>query len=51
MPRSARKDTIVSHVKEVIRKIDIKQFNILYMHSPSADVPLKEALAGINKAH
>ncbi|KAH8637757.1 hypothetical protein IG631_05527 [Alternaria alternata] len=51
VPGSARKDTIVSHVKEAIQKCGIKQFDIVYMHSPSADVPLEDTLAGINEAY
>ncbi|KAH6616847.1 hypothetical protein C7974DRAFT_416962 [Boeremia exigua] len=34
-----------------IQKVNIEQFNTLYMHSPSADVPLEDALVGINEAH
>lgn len=51
LPGSTRKGTIVSHVKEAIQKARIKQFHTVYMHSPSADVPLEDTLSDINEAH
>lgn len=50
-PSSAHKDTIVEHAKEALEKVNIKQFDILYIHSPDPDIPLEDTLAGINEAH
>lgn len=48
---TAHKDTIVEHAKEALDKVNIKQFDILYIHSPDPDIPLDDTLAGINEAH
>lgn len=48
---TAHKDTIVEHAKEALQKVNIKQFDILYIHSPDPDIPLDDTLAGINEAH
>jgi aflatoxin B1 aldehyde reductase len=48
---TAHKDTIVAHAKEALEKVNIKQFDILYIHSPDPDIPLDDTLAGINEAH
>ncbi|KAJ4993586.1 aldehyde reductase [Stagonosporopsis vannaccii] len=50
-PGTAHKDTIVEHAKEALQKVNIKQFDILYIHSPDPDIPLEDTLAGINEAH
>ncbi|KAF2626686.1 aflatoxin B1 aldehyde reductase-like protein member 2 [Macroventuria anomochaeta] len=50
-PDTANKDTIVEHVKEALQKVNIKQFDILYIHCPDPDIPLADTLAGINEAH
>lgn len=50
-PNTARKDTIVEHAKEALEKVNIKQFDILYIHSPDPDIPLEDTLAGINEVH
>lgn len=50
-PDTARKDVIVEHAKEALQKVNIKQFDILYIHSPDPDIPLDDTLAGINEAH
>ncbi|KAH6638887.1 NADP-dependent oxidoreductase domain-containing protein [Boeremia exigua] len=50
-PDTAHKDTIVEHAKEALEKVKIKQFDILYIHSPDPDIPLDDTLAGINEAH
>ena len=46
-PNTARKDTIIEHAKEALEKVNIKQFDILYIHSPDPDIPLEDTLAGI----
>ena len=51
VPDTAHKDTIVEHAKEALQNVNIEQFDILYIHSPDADIPLDETLAGINEAH
>ena len=51
VPGTAHKDTIVEHAKESLKKVDIKQFDILYIHSPDPDIPLDDTLAGINEAY
>lgn len=50
-PGTAHKDTIVEHAKEALQKVNIKQFDILYIHSPDPAIPLDDTLAGINEAH
>lgn len=50
-PDTAHKDTIVEHAKEALEKVNIKQFDILYIHSPEPNIPLEDTLAGINEAH
>lgn len=50
-PGTAHKDTIVAHAKEALAKVNIKQFDILYIHSPDPEIPLDDTLAGINEAH
>jgi aflatoxin B1 aldehyde reductase len=50
-PGTAHKDTIVAHAKEALEKVNIKQFDILYIHSPDSNIPLDDTLAGINEAH
>lgn len=50
-PGTATKDTIVEHAKEALDKVKIKQFDILYIHSPDPEIPLEDTLAGINEAH
>ncbi|KAF3045928.1 hypothetical protein E8E12_007639 [Didymella heteroderae] len=50
-PGTANKDTIVAHAKEALEKVNIKQFDILYIHSPDPNIPLDDTLAGINEAH
>lgn len=51
VPGTAHKDTIVEHAKEALEKVNIKQFDILYIHSPDPNIPLDDTLAGINEAH
>ncbi|KAJ4333436.1 hypothetical protein N0V87_007632 [Didymella glomerata] len=51
VPGTAHKDTIVAHAKEALEKVNIKQFDILYIHSPDSNIPLDDTLAGINEAH
>ena len=51
VPGTAHKDIIVSHAKEALEKVAIKQFDILYIHSPDPDIPLDDTLAGINETH
>ncbi|KAJ4411432.1 hypothetical protein N0V91_001216 [Didymella pomorum] len=51
VPGTAHKDTIVAHAKEALEKVNIKQFDILYIHSPDAEIPLDDTLAGINEVH
>jgi aflatoxin B1 aldehyde reductase len=50
-PGTAHKDTIVAHAKEALEKVNIKQFDILYIHSPDPNIPLDDTLAGINEVH
>ncbi|KAF1928316.1 aflatoxin B1 aldehyde reductase member 2 [Didymella exigua CBS 183.55] len=50
-PGTAHKDIIVAHAKEALEKVNIKQFDILYIHSPDSNIPLDDTLAGINEAH
>lgn len=50
-PGTAHKDIIVAHAKEALEKLNIKQLDILYIHSPDSEIPLDDTLAGINEAH
>lgn len=50
-PGTAHKDIIVAHAKEALEKVKIKQFDILYIHSPDTEIPLDDTLAGINEVH
>jgi aflatoxin B1 aldehyde reductase len=51
VPGSARKELIVEHAKEALQKVNIEQFDVLYIHAPVSDIPLDDTLAGINEAH
>jgi aflatoxin B1 aldehyde reductase len=50
-PGSAAKDAIIADAQDSLDKVGIKQFDILYLHSPDDTVPIAETLDGINEVY
>jgi len=50
-PGTAKKDAIIVDAQDSLDKVKIKQFDILYLHSPDKDIPIEETLEGINEVY
>jgi len=50
-PGSAHKEGVLQDAQDSLEKVDIKQFDILYLHAPDTSIPWEDTLAGIDEAH
>ncbi|KAF2703039.1 Aldo/keto reductase [Pleomassaria siparia CBS 279.74] len=50
-PGSAKKEAIITDSQNSLETVKIKQFDILYLHSPDVSIPIEETLEGINEAY
>lgn len=50
-PGTSKKDAIIVDTQDSLDKVKIKQFDILYLHSPDKDTPIEETLEGINEVY
>jgi len=50
-PGTAKKEAIIADAQDSLDKVKIKQFDILYLHSPDKDIPIEETLEGINEVY
>lgn len=48
---TSKKDVIITDAQDSLARVKIKQFDILYLHSPDATIPIEETLEGINEVH
>lgn len=46
-PGSLRKDQVFQRTQASLKKLNIKQTDILYLHSPDPTIPIEETLSGI----
>ncbi|KAF2865743.1 NADP-dependent oxidoreductase domain-containing protein [Massariosphaeria phaeospora] len=50
-PGTAKKDAVISDAQDSLKRVQIKQFDILYLHAPDASIPIAETLEGINDVY
>ncbi|KAJ4989200.1 aldehyde reductase [Stagonosporopsis vannaccii] len=50
-PGSATKEAVIRDTQDSLNRVQIKQFDILYLHAPDTTVPFEETLEGINEAY
>lgn len=50
-PGSIAKAQVVADVEDSLKKLQISQLDILYIHAPDDSIDIKDTLAGINEAH
>lgn len=51
VPGTAKKEAIIVDAQDSLDKVNIKQFDILYLHSPDKNIPIEETLEGINEVY
>lgn len=50
-PGNVTKDSVIKDSQDSLSRVNIKQFDILYIHAPDVTVPFEDTLAGINEVH
>ncbi|KAF2793676.1 Aldo/keto reductase [Melanomma pulvis-pyrius CBS 109.77] len=50
-PGTAKKEAIIADAADSLNRAQIKQFDILYLHSPDKTIPIEETLDGINEVY
>jgi len=50
-PGTVKKEAIIADSLDSLERVKIKQFDILYIHSPDITIPLEEQLEGINEVY
>ncbi|KAI8293021.1 Oxidoreductase sirO [Colletotrichum sp. SAR 10_98] len=48
-PGSLRKDQVIQRTQASMKKLNIEQIDILYLHSPDPTIPIEETLSGIQQ--
>ncbi|KAF1998173.1 Aldo/keto reductase [Amniculicola lignicola CBS 123094] len=50
-PGSIKKDAIIADTQDSIKRVQIDQFDILYIHSPDPTIPIEETLEGVQEVY
>ncbi|KAF2851883.1 Aldo/keto reductase [Plenodomus tracheiphilus IPT5] len=51
VPGTLTKESVIKDAQDSLDRVQIKQFDILYIHAPDPDAPIEEVLEGINEVY